>query len=384
MKIPLDLIEPSPNPVRTTWDEEKMDELVQSIQEQGLIVPIKVRPLKDIGPCDEHGMDWLEGLCQHYDSSTGYNRICKFCFEMTNAVEWEEDEEGDERRPIGPLFQIVYGHRRTEAARRAGLIEIDAVVEETADDDALVQALIENVQREDMAPQDELAACEQIMAMTGMSWKDLSRNGVLPRGKAQALRMMSNLPDDIQDVVGLSDSDKPLTLSHIRYAGLTATGDKGGNAEQNQALRDQKANVLRKAASEGLGTHETARVAAAVAAAPTEEAKKRLLEWEYSPVIHDPDLIRSRAAQYGAHDPMYRDTTPKKADKWEETPEVKAVIQGVIESAKRWNDLIKAVQEMSDIGKLSPESRQFVAHRARQLAQRLTDWAAALEDKNGN
>ena len=47
MKIKLSDIIPSPRPVRTTWDEDKMDELVQSIKEQGVIVPIKVRPKGD-------------------------------------------------------------------------------------------------------------------------------------------------------------------------------------------------------------------------------------------------------------------------------------------------------------------------------------------------
>ena len=65
MKIPLDLIAPSPTPVRTTWDEDKMNELAQSIKEQGVIVPVKVRPVNG-----------------HYE--------------------------------------LVYGHRRTEASRRAG------------------------------------------------------------------------------------------------------------------------------------------------------------------------------------------------------------------------------------------------------------------------
>ena len=45
MQIPLDLIKPSPRPVRSTWDEDALNQLAQSIKEQGLIVPIKVREI---------------------------------------------------------------------------------------------------------------------------------------------------------------------------------------------------------------------------------------------------------------------------------------------------------------------------------------------------
>jgi len=43
--IPLAQIKPSPRPVRSSWDEEAMEELAQSIREQGVIAPIKVRPV---------------------------------------------------------------------------------------------------------------------------------------------------------------------------------------------------------------------------------------------------------------------------------------------------------------------------------------------------
>lgn len=395
MKIPLDLIQPSPQPVRTTWDEEKMEELAQSIREQGVIVPIKVRPVAEwIANCPSMQDARWPMFCTErqqlaiekygYDGAENGPGLCPWCAYADGDPDintWEDDDEEPAVPEDWKPYEIVYGHRRVEAARRAGLDEIEAVMEYTKDDETIIQALIENVQREDMQPQDELDACEAIMRATSMGWEDLWRNGILPYSRVLLLRQIANLPQDIKPLVGSASDDKPLKLSHIEFAGRTGVGGEGGKPDQQAALREQKAAVLRKVASEGLSVKETQRVAAAVAAAPTEEAKKRLLEWQYSPVIHDPDLIRARAKEYGAHDPMYRDTTPKKTDEWQETPEVKAVIQGVIESAKRWNDLIKVVQQMADIGKMSPESRQFVAHRARSLAQTLAAWADELEVK---
>lgn len=56
----------------------------------------------------------------------------------------------------------------------------------------------------------------------------------------------------------------------------------------------------------------------------------------------------------------------------------------MLEATKRWNTLMDSVRTMADVGKLAPESRQFLAHRARKLAQALTTWADELEVKDGN
>jgi hypothetical protein len=127
---------------------------------------------------------------------------------------------------------------------------------------------------------------------------------------------------------------------------------------------------------------QTTQVAKSVAAAPTEEAKKRLLEWEYSPAIHDPELIKARAQQFGAHDPLYRDPTPTKQQQWDQTPEIKAAIDSLLYTLKLFDGVMKGIREMAGVGKLAPESRQYIAHRARRYAQTLTEWADELEEKD--
>jgi len=166
MNIRLDLIKPSPRPVRTSWDEDKMNELAQSIKEQGVIVPIKVRPLY---PCTEQeaidcGMESYLGagagnlpiVCSPRSPyHRGYGQdIAWMCYNEEKTKVWEDGHwcSGD---AVPIPFEIVYGHRRVEAARRAGLDEIPAIVEGIDDTDALVQALIENIQRENLDPLDE-------------------------------------------------------------------------------------------------------------------------------------------------------------------------------------------------------------------------------------
>ena len=372
MRIPLDLIAPSPTPVRTTWDEDKMNELVQSIKEQGVIVPVKVRPLKDIYPCPVHGLDWLDGSYEHYSQDSGYTEGCRDCLKNVNRVTWtsQEDDEGEVLTPQGPLFELVYGHRRAEAARRAGLDEIEAIVEGVDDTTALVQALIENVQREDMNVMDKAQSLDALAKLVG-SRNKVAEMGILDKRYVYRLFALLSEPRAIQDA--------------IRESGLRPEG--GATEFSVRKVREviadptERAEIVTKVVSEELTAAQARRIAEAVAAAPSPEAKRVLLEAQYSPVIHDPDLIKERAARYGAHDPLYQDHTPTKQQQYDQAPEVRATVDSVIDAAKRWNELIKVIRGMTGVGKLAPESRQFIAHRARQLAKTLTDWANELEAK---
>lgn len=111
MKVLLSEIKESTR-VRKSLSLEKLDELKLSLQEQGQLVPVKLRPNK-----------------------SGYH--------------------------------IVYGHRRIQAAREIGWTEIEAIVEEVGENDTVIQSLIENVVREDMPAIDIAKALAEIKERTG-------------------------------------------------------------------------------------------------------------------------------------------------------------------------------------------------------------------------
>lgn len=123
MQIELSLIKPSPHPLRSSWDEDKMQELTDSIKTQGLVVPIKVRP--------DNG-----------------------------------------------CYAIVYGHRRAEACRRAGFDSIESLVEGMDDLDALLQGWTENAKREDLSPLDRGRSLRLIQQETGWSQAEMARQHV--------------------------------------------------------------------------------------------------------------------------------------------------------------------------------------------------------------
>ena len=98
--VPLDLIDDPHAPMRSQMDDEKLDELARSIKTHGLIQPITIRK-------------------------------------------------------VGERFEVVAGHRRFKACKRADIAVISAIVRELADADADGMRMHENLYREDINPVDE-------------------------------------------------------------------------------------------------------------------------------------------------------------------------------------------------------------------------------------
>jgi ParB/RepB/Spo0J family partition protein len=334
-----------------------MNELAQSIKEQGVIVPVKVRPVDDAPICSRHGWpgnvdciactrmaDWLYG--PEYVDTEGYT-----------AGSWEDHIEG--KKPKRKPYELIYGHRRVEAARRAGLDEIPAIVEGVDDTDALVQALIENVQREDMNDMDKARALNLLVEETGWNLAEIERQGIFSDAYAKRLLGLLEEEEETQNLL----AEGKITTYHaarVREAGVQP---------------QDRTQVLRKASNERLTADQTRRVAESVAAAPSEEAKKKILDWEYSPALHNPERIKSRAERYGAHDTLYREKQPPKDENWREAPEVSAIIDGLKEQRR----LLKEYRKTAEVGKMSPEARRFIARRVRNYAESLMNWADNLE-----
>ena len=314
MKIKLDQIKPSANPIRTSWSEEGMDELTQSIKEQRQVAPIKVRPLPD------------------------------------------------------GMYEIVYGHRRFEASQRAELMEVEVIIEDLDDTEALLQALVENVQREDMLESD-LGTAYKLLEESGLTRKEISN------------RLGKSLTH-IGQCILLVDDPTCAIFEDPDYVNMCTCLHNIGAAEKAQTLRGRfgddvelRSKVAKKAINEGLSKRQIRQLADAIKAAPSKQAKEKLLEWEYSPIMHDPDRIKQRVSDYGAHDPIYRDPKPKTDQVWKDAPEVKAIIDIVTQ----WRALLKDFHKTAEIGKMSPEAKQFIAQRIQKLINDLVEYKNALE-----
>ena len=143
-ELPADSITANPRQPRTVFDEEAMQELVESISEVGLLQPIVVRPL-------------------------GSGR-----------------------------FELVMGERRWRASQAAGLATIPAIVRETEDHELLRDALLENLHRAQLNPLEEAAAYQQLLEDFGCTQDELS--GRIKRSRPQISNTMRllRLPATVQ------------------------------------------------------------------------------------------------------------------------------------------------------------------------------------------
>ena len=156
--IPLQKAEPNPNQPRKTFDPEELENLAQSIRENGILQPMTVRETGD-----------------------GY-------------------------------YQIIAGERRWRAARMAGLDEIPVLVVEADDRKAAQLALIENLQREDLNPMEEALGYKRLMEEYGMTQEETAACVTKSRpAVANTLRLLK-LPEPIRAMV----SDGRLTPGHAR------------------------------------------------------------------------------------------------------------------------------------------------------------------------
>jgi ParB/RepB/Spo0J family partition protein len=218
MLIALSRIKSSARPIRNEKDEEKLQQLADSMKEQGrCIVPIKVRPVKD-----------------------------------------EKD-----------VFEVIFGNRRLEAARRLQWNEIDCMIEDATDDNALVQEMIENVVREDMAPIDTAKALKRLKDETGWSNMDIQRRGVMNEANVRKYLKILELPIDVQALVGKVGiggevEEGKVSMYHIRSLEGIASSD--GRAP----------DILKKAADEHLTAEQTRQIARNVSMMPEAEAKAYL------------------------------------------------------------------------------------------------------------
>lgn len=157
-QIAIDKCVPGQYQPRKKFDKESLQELAQSIKENGILQPIVVR-----------------------------------------------------KRAAGG-YEIIAGERRWRAAQMAGLHEVSALLRNYNDQETLQMALIENIQREDLDPIEEAESYQRLIEEFNLSQQQAAEKVGKERSTvANSLRLLA-LPHDIKNMI----TDKFLTTGHAK------------------------------------------------------------------------------------------------------------------------------------------------------------------------
>lgn len=145
-RLPVDLVDPNPRNPREHFDEEKINELADSINSKGLLQPVLVRPR-------------------------------------------------------GERYELVHGERRLRAVKSLGEERIKAEVRDLDDSEALEVAITENLQREDVNPLAEARGYRELINEFDLTQAEAAdRLGVSQSKIGNQLRLL-DLPDDLQHYI---------------------------------------------------------------------------------------------------------------------------------------------------------------------------------------
>ena len=115
-------------------------------------------------------------------------------------------------RPSGPDFELVAGERRWRVLTRLGWEKAPTIVRPLSDEQMLVVALVENLQREDLGPLEEAVGYQQLIDGFGLTQKEVARRVGRDRSTvANALRLLT-LPAAVRELL----SDGSLSAGHAR------------------------------------------------------------------------------------------------------------------------------------------------------------------------
>jgi ParB/RepB/Spo0J family partition protein len=116
-------------------------------------------------------------------------------------------------RPKGDRYEIIAGARRCSAAREVGLSTVPAVIVEAGDDEAYLEALVENIQREDLNPLDRAQALMRLRVSLGIrTWEEVGAMIGIRRAHVYRLLSIARLPEVIREGIRVGD----LTEKHGR------------------------------------------------------------------------------------------------------------------------------------------------------------------------
>ncbi len=157
-ELPVEYIQPGRYQPRSVFDEDRLQELADSIRAQGVVQPVVVRKIGD------------------------------------------------------GKYELIAGERRWRAAQIAGLHEVPAVIRDVSDEATVAMSLIENIQREDLNPLEEAAALKRLIEEFSMTHQQAADAVGRSRASVSNLLRLLELAQEVKDMVDA----RLLEMGHAR------------------------------------------------------------------------------------------------------------------------------------------------------------------------
>jgi ParB family transcriptional regulator, chromosome partitioning protein len=168
--LELDQIEQNPYQTRTEFEERALSDLAGSIQAQGVLQPIVVRP------------------------------------SVRPSARPEVHPDGRER------FILILGERRFRASKIAGKTTIPAIVKRVSEQQAAEMTLVENLQRQDLDCLDQAQAFAKLSTQFGLKQEEIGKRVGVSREQVSNYLRLLKLPPEVQAAL----RNKELSYSHAR------------------------------------------------------------------------------------------------------------------------------------------------------------------------
>ncbi len=175
VELPIDELRPNPYQPRKVFDEDKLNELAESIKEHGVFQPIIVKK----------------------SSIKGY--------------------------------EIIAGERRVKACKIAGIDKIPAIIRDFSEQQMMEIALLENLQRENLNSIEEAMAYRSLLDAMGVTQEELANRLGKSRSHITNMLGLLNLPEEVKDMI----VEEKISMSHARVL------SKMGNKEDIIALANK-------------------------------------------------------------------------------------------------------------------------------------------------
>lgn len=182
IELNVEELRPNPYQPRTVFDEDALNELAESIKENGVIEPIIVKK-----------------------SIKGYD--------------------------------VIAGERRLKASKIAGKKTIPAIIRQLSDDKMAEIALLENLQRENLTALEEARAYKSLQEKLNLTQEQLAKKVSKSRSHITNMLGLLRLPNEVQDMI----QEKKLTMGHARA--LSKLEDRDEIIKMADEIANQKLSV---------------------------------------------------------------------------------------------------------------------------------------------